>query len=337
MEELGGEDDVDLEDDGEEDLESEIAELRAELEALKAQVEGGEDEAPVEDELGGEEPVDDVDVDEGRGWDNIKSAYQGGIEDVSNGESALTPAEKSRAIKNGAVDAYDNSSISASNFADAKAKYNNAVANGDADSADMYATDALRSQPGLFGRMNRRAVIGAYNVGRGVGNLKQGASNFVHNTVGLEEAKKAYMQNLVNEVVKGVLSEGKNDAEWKKRFDFLYGGNPFDEKEMDKMFGPGAAKKAYGDTGRGKKKDEQECVNEDKTVLHDFGKHPGYRKKPMELPDTGSDNVDGRRDWNDDSVHSEEPFGSHIGDGKPYNNLVQAITNSVLEAIKKKV
>ncbi len=284
--ELGGEDDVDLEDDGEEDLESEIAELRAELEALKAQVEGSEDEAPVEDELGGEEPVDDVDVDEGRGWDNIKSAYQGGVESVSNGEGALTPAEKSRFIKNGDIDSTDNSSISASDFADAKAKYNNAVANG-SDRADSYAADALQSQPGLFGRMNRRAALGAYNVGRGVGNLKQGASNFVHNTIGLEEAKKAYMQNLVNEVVKGVLSGQKLD--------------------------------------------------EEKTVLHDFGKHPGYRKKPMELPVTGSDNVDGKRDWNDDSVHSEEPFGSHIGDGKPYNNLVQAITNSVLEAIKKKV
>lgn len=155
--------------------------------------------------------------------------------------------------------------------------------------------------------------------------------------IGIKEAKQAYMNNLVNEVVNNLMNEGKNDAEWKRRFDFLYGGNPFNEKEMDKKFGPGAAKKAYGDTGSGKKKDEQECVNEDKTVLHDFGNHPGYRKKPMDLPPTGSDNVDGKRDWNDDSVHNEEPFGKTIGDGKPYDKLVQVITDSIMEDIKKKM
>lgn len=77
-------------------------------------------------------------------------------------------------------------------------------------------------------------------------------------------------------------------------------------------------------------------LSEDKTVLHDFGKHPGYRKKPMDLPPTGSDQENGMRDWNDDSVHSEAPFGSKIGDGKPYEKLVQMITDSVMENIKKK-
>ena len=77
-------------------------------------------------------------------------------------------------------------------------------------------------------------------------------------------------------------------------------------------------------------------LSEEKTVLHDFGKHPGYRKKPMELPATGSDNVNGMKDWNDDSVHSEEPFGQGKGDSKPYEKLVQMITDSVMESFKKK-
>ena len=51
-------------------------------------------------------------------------------------------------------------------------------------------------------------------------------------------------------------------------------------------------------------------VKEERTELHDFGKHPGYRKKPMSLPPTGSDEYKGNRDWNDDSVHNEKPFGS---------------------------
>ena len=68
--------------------------------------------------------------------------------------------------------------------------------------------------------------------------------------------------------------------------------------------------------------------------LHVFGKHPGYRKKPMELPTTGEDKNQWGEDWNDESVHSEEPFGSKIGDGDPFNNLVNAVTKDVMYQLK---
>ncbi len=68
--------------------------------------------------------------------------------------------------------------------------------------------------------------------------------------------------------------------------------------------------------------------------LHVFGKHPGYRKKPMELPTTGEDKNQWGEDWNDESVHSEEPFGSKIGDGTPFNQLVDAITKDVMYQLK---
>jgi hypothetical protein len=75
-----------------------------------------------------------------------------------------------------------------------------------------------------------------------------------------------------------------------------------------------------------------EILNEE--TLHVFGKHPGYRKKPMELPTTGEDKNEWGEDWNDESVHSEEPFGSKIGDGKPFDKLVDAVTAVVMEQLK---
>lgn len=80
-------------------------------------------------------------------------------------------------------------------------------------------------------------------------------------------------------------------------------------------------------------------INEEGTKLNDFGKHPGYRKKPMSLPTTGSDNENGMKDWNDESVYSEQPFGSKIGDSAPFDKVVKAVTDSVMEAItgKKKI
>lgn len=81
-------------------------------------------------------------------------------------------------------------------------------------------------------------------------------------------------------------------------------------------------------------------INEDE--LHVFGKHPGYQKKPMELPTTGEDNNQWGEDWNDESVYSEEPFGTKIGSSAPFDKLVDTVTKDVMsqisgEAFKKKV
>ena len=73
-------------------------------------------------------------------------------------------------------------------------------------------------------------------------------------------------------------------------------------------------------------------INEDE--LHVFGKHPGYRKKPMQLPPTGEDKNEHGEDWNDESVHSEEPFGKQIGDSSPFNELVNNVTKDVMYQLK---
>lgn len=78
----------------------------------------------------------------------------------------------------------------------------------------------------------------------------------------------------------------------------------------------------------------REFVNEDK--LNVFGKHPGYRKKPMTLPPTGSDTGEnGAKDWNDDSVKSEAPFGEKIGDSAPFTKdaAIQAVTEAIVSRI----
>jgi hypothetical protein len=82
-------------------------------------------------------------------------------------------------------------------------------------------------------------------------------------------------------------------------------------------------------------KDFKKNLNEDE--LHDFGKHPGYRKKPMTLPATGEDKNEHGEDINDDSVHNEEPFGKQIGNGDPFNKIVDAVTKDVMYQLKKGV
>lgn len=70
-------------------------------------------------------------------------------------------------------------------------------------------------------------------------------------------------------------------------------------------------------------------------TLNDFGKHPAYTKQPMTLPTTGGDSKWGK-DWNDDSVKSEAPFGTQIGHGGDlFNQQVEAITNAVVDFLTK--
>ena len=100
----------------------------------------------------------------------------------------------------------------------------------------------------------------------------------------------------------------------------------YDEEDMinnsDEMFGESIRRKS---------------LNEEGVKLNVFGKHPGYRKKVMTLPQTGSDKEKNYHDWNDDSVYSEEPFGSKIGKSTPYDNIVDNAIMTVLESFKKKI
>ena len=106
------------------------------------------------------------------------------------------------------------------------------------------------------------------------------------------------------------------------------GEESFDDDDDDEMY---EAKKKVMD--RIVESVVRQALKEDE--LHDFGKHPGYRKKPMDLPTTGQDKNEHGEDINDDSVHNEEPFGKQIGDGSPFNQLVDAVTKDVMYQLKK--
>jgi len=66
--------------------------------------------------------------------------------------------------------------------------------------------------------------------------------------------------------------------------------------------------------------------------LNDFGKHPAYRKRPMTLPPNKEVAINGAREWDDESVQGEEPFGKKIGDSAPFDEIV----DSVMESYKRK-
>ena len=79
-------------------------------------------------------------------------------------------------------------------------------------------------------------------------------------------------------------------------------------------------------------KNHKQQTNEDE--LHVFGKHPAYQKVPMTTPPATEVAPNGARDWNDDSVKSEKPFGRQIGSSAPFDEKVlDMLAGSIMEKL----
>lgn len=80
------------------------------------------------------------------------------------------------------------------------------------------------------------------------------------------------------------------------------------------------------------------AIKEDR--LNDFGKHPAYQKRVMNLPPNNMQEFQGYYDMNDDSVDNDSPYGEKIGDGAPFSvdpdELEDAIVESIQRNLKKK-
>ena len=75
-------------------------------------------------------------------------------------------------------------------------------------------------------------------------------------------------------------------------------------------------------------------VAEEVQKLDAWGKHPRYRKQPMSTP-ANKEVLAGtaEKDWNDDSVKGEQPYGQKIGNSDPFEKVVDL----VLDGIKSKL
>ena len=71
--------------------------------------------------------------------------------------------------------------------------------------------------------------------------------------------------------------------------------------------------------------------------LNNFGDHPAYQKKVMELPPKDMREFPGYYDMNDDSVRNDTPYGEKIGDGAPFEIDPQSIDNAIAEAFRRVV
>jgi hypothetical protein len=114
--------------------------------------------------------------------------------------------------------------------------------------------------------------------------------------------------------------------------DSPYGGSISDLNIPDDMYDDddeSAYTYGYGDEGG----EDVYDIELDEGKLNVWGKHPAYRKRPMTTPPNKEVAINGAREWDDESVQGEEPFGKQIGDSAPFDKIV----NSVYESLARKI
>ena len=132
----------------------------------------------------------------------------------------------------------------------------------------------------------------------------------------------------------GVIAESEFDDDEIAGFDGLddeYDDVPFPEVEGEDEYEIELDSDNDDADIKGLFDDDEEELYENE--LHDFGKHPAYRKAPFSLPANKEVAPNGARDWNDDSVEGELPYGKKIGSSAPYEKAVQIITDSIMESL----
>ena len=96
-----------------------------------------------------------------------------------------------------------------------------------------------------------------------------------------------------------------------------------------------AIRKQVNEEGMKPFKDNGRVPQGNMNKLDDFGKHPAYQKKVMELPPKDMQEFPEYYDMNDDSVKNDSPYGEKIGNGAPFEIKPETIENAVAEAIKR--
>lgn len=102
-----------------------------------------------------------------------------------------------------------------------------------------------------------------------------------------------------------------------------------------KAFRKAMRKQRMNEEGMTPFKDAGRVPSGNMNKLDDFGKHPAYQKKVMELPPKDMREFPGYYDMNDDSVRNDTPYGEKIGDGAPFEIDPEAIDNAIAEAFNR--
>lgn len=134
------------------------------------------------------------------------------------------------------------------------------------------------------------------------------------------------------------VADGGSYLQFEKDYDDFENNDGFDDNyDLSDIDAENAAKADMDDEFMfdddfNESKNHKQQTNE--IELHVFGEHPAYQKVPMTTPPATEVAPNGARDWNDDSVKSEKPFGRQIGSSAPFDEKVlDMLADGIMEKL----
>lgn len=182
---------------------------------------------------------------------------------------------------------------------------------------------------------NLKAVGSAakYVGSKAANSIKQGAKNMAQNVkqkvqnVGqdLSQQYNKSMQNTSTNKVAEIASNLKAEIDNLNARTVKAGGQPLNYQSVLSTI----TNQLIGNKGLNLSKYKAESVEKDnlvkeitEAVLNAFGDHPTYQKAAFTTPSGDKSLVSGTKEWDDESVKKEEPYGKEIGDSAPFTEKV---------------
>lgn len=183
---------------------------------------------------------------------------------------------------------------------------------------------------------NLKAVgsVAKYVGSKAANSVKQGAQNMAQNVKqkvqktgqDLSQQYNRSMQNSSAGKVADIASNLKAEIDNLNARTVKAGGQPLNYKSVLSTI----TNQLVGNKGLNLSKYKTESVEKDnlvkeitEAVLNAFGDHPAYQKAAFTTPSNSQSLVAGTKEWDDESVKGDKPYGQKIGDSAPFTEPVK--------------
>lgn len=182
---------------------------------------------------------------------------------------------------------------------------------------------------GFMDNLKAAGSVAKYVGSKAVNSVKQGAQNMVQNAkqkaqnVGQDLSQKfnQSLQNTSAGKIVDIANRLKAEIDNLNARTVKAGGQPLNYRSVLSTI----SNQLIGNKGVNMSKYQNESLVKEITeaVLNAFGDHPAYQKAAFTTPSGDKSLVAGTKEWDDESVKKEEPYGKQIGDSAPFTEPVK--------------
>lgn len=197
------------------------------------------------------------------------------------------------------------------------------------DDFDDFDDDITEMNEGFFDSMKAVGSVGKY-LGNKTANSVKGFAKGIGDKANQfgQDVSQQYnksQQNSSTQNIEKIAAKLKSELDNLNNRTIKAGGQPINYKSVLSVLSNqlSANKNANMSKFRNESVDEELVKKITEEVLNVFGKHATYQKPAFTTPSNNQPLVAGTKEWDDESVKKDSPYGQKIGDSAPFTEPVK--------------